>query len=82
MSDEDLPKHTYGVEYDQQMYLANDRYATFVDKEISKVKEIVRKANKHVKKEKTKQQTKKNKQGKKSRKRRRRRKKRTQRRYK
>ena len=30
----DLPTNSYGVEYDKDMYLANDRYAYFIDKEI------------------------------------------------
>ena len=34
MSNEDLPKESYGVEYDIDMYLANDRYAMMVDDEI------------------------------------------------
>jgi hypothetical protein len=89
---EDLPKDAHGVEYDREMYLANDRYASMVDNEIEIVKATIAKANKELKKQhkkqnknkndytKTKEQTKKNKQGKKSRKRRRRRKKRTKRR--
>ena len=78
---EDLPTETYGVEYDKEMYLANGRYASLVDKEISKVNEMIKNSNKQLKKQQTNQYAKKNKQGKKSRKRRRRRrKKRTKRR--
>ena len=55
MSDEDLPKESYGVEYDIDMYLANDRYASMVDDEIKTIKAAIEKANKELKKQHKKQ---------------------------
>ena len=43
--DDDLPSETYGVEFDENMYLANDRYADMVDMEIMKVKKAMDEAN-------------------------------------
>ena len=43
--DDDLPSETYGVEFDENMYLANDRYANMVDMEIMKVKKAMDEAN-------------------------------------
>jgi len=30
----DLPTNSYGIQYDKDMYLANDRYSCFIDKKI------------------------------------------------
>lgn len=77
-NDDELPINSYGVEYDQEMYLSNSRYSKFVDDKIKEIIEAINTANRNLaiqhKKQnkaeqdntKSKQKQKKNKSGRKS----------------